>query len=61
MVAVDAEGKRRGPSDYCIAPCPMIYSKPVLEAKVGAEYRGQVSAARSLGDLRKRNPEVANF
>jgi hypothetical protein len=28
---------------------------------VGAEYRGQVSATRSLGDLRKRNPEVANF
>jgi hypothetical protein len=28
---------------------------------VGAEYRSQVSANRSLGDLRKRHPEVANF
>jgi hypothetical protein len=28
---------------------------------VGAAYRGQVSVNRSLGDLRKRNPEVANF
>ena len=61
VVAVDAEGKRSGPSDYCAAPRPVIYSKPVLQAKVGAEYRGQVSANRSLGDLRKRNPEVANF
>jgi hypothetical protein len=28
---------------------------------VGAEYRGQVAANRSLGDLRKRQPEVPNF
>jgi hypothetical protein len=61
VVAVDAEGKRSGPSDYAVAPRPVIYSKPALQAKVGAEYRGQVSANRSLGDLRKRNPEVANF
>jgi hypothetical protein len=61
VVAVDAEGKRSGPSDYTSAPRPVIYSKPALEAKVGAEYRGQVSANRSLGDLRKHNPEVASF
>lgn len=61
VVAVDAEGQRSGPSDYAVAPRPVIYSKPALAAKVGAEYRGQVSANRSLGDLRKRNPEVANF
>ena len=61
VVAVDAEGKRSGPSDYAVAPRPVIYSKPASQAKVGAEYRGQVSANRSLGDLRKRNPEVANF
>jgi hypothetical protein len=61
VVAVDATGKRSGPSDYAVAPRPVIYSKPALEAKVGVEYRGQVSANRSLGDLRKRNPEVANF
>jgi len=61
VVAVDAEGKRSGPSDYAAAPRPVIYSKPALTAKVGAEYRSQVSANRSLGDLRKRDPEVANF
>jgi len=61
VVAVDAEGKRSGPSDYTSAPRPVIYSKPTLQAKVGQPYRGQVSANRSLGDLRKRNPEVANF
>ena len=37
-----AEGKRSGPSDYAVAPRPVIYSKPALEAKVGVEYRGQV-------------------
>ncbi|MFI5380509.1 MAG: putative Ig domain-containing protein [Tepidisphaerales bacterium] len=61
VVAVDAEGKRSGPSDYATAPRPVIYGKPALTAKVGAEYRGQVSVNRSLGDLRKRAPEVANF
>ncbi len=61
VVAVDAEGKRSGPSDYAVAPRPVIYSKPALQAKVGAEYRGQVSANRSLGDLRTRSPNVANF
>jgi hypothetical protein len=61
VVAMDAEGKRSGPSDYAVAPRPVIYSKPSLQAKVSAEYGGQVSANRSLGDLRKRNPEVANF
>jgi Putative Ig domain len=61
VVAVDAKGKWSGPSDYAVAPRPVIYSKPTLQAKVGAGYRGQVSANRSLGDLRKHNPEVANF
>ena len=55
------QGKRSGPSDYAAAPRPVIYSKPALQAKVGAEYRDQVSANRSLGDLRKHSPEVANF
>lgn len=61
VVAVDAEGQRSGPSDYAVAPRPVIFSKPVLQAKVGVEYRGKVSANRSLGDLRKRQPEVASF
>ncbi len=61
VVAVDAEGKRSGPSDCAVAPRPVIYSKPAMTAKAGAEYRGQVSANRSLGDLRKHQPEVPNF
>ena len=32
----------------------MIYSRPALTAKVGTVYRGQVSASRSLGDMRTR-------
>jgi hypothetical protein len=58
VVAVDAEGKRSGPSDYAVAPRPVIYSKPTLQAKAGAEYHGQVSATRSLGE---GNKFVDNF
>jgi hypothetical protein len=54
VVAVDAQGKRSGPSDYAVAPRPVIYSKPVVTAQVGAEYRYQVRANRSLGDLSSR-------
>jgi hypothetical protein len=54
VVAVDAQGKRSGPSDYATAPRPAIYSKPVAAARVGAEYRYQVLANRSLGDLGSR-------
>ncbi len=54
VVAVDAEGKRSGPSDYATGPRPVIYSKPVVEAKVGAPYSYQVRANRSLGDLSSR-------
>jgi hypothetical protein len=61
VVAVDEHGKRSGPSDYATAPRPVIYSKPSLRAKVGVEYRGQVLANRSLGDLRLHSPEIANF
>ncbi len=61
VVALDAQGKRSGPSDYAVAPRPVIFGKPSLQAKVGTAYHGQVWANRSLGDLRKRQPEVANF
>jgi len=61
VVAVDRQGKRSGPSDYAAAPCPVIYSKPVVQAKVGALYRGQVSVNRSLGDLRLHSPQTPNF
>ena len=54
VVAVDDQGKRSGPSDYATAPRPLIYSKPVPTATVGAEYRYQVRANRSLGDLSSR-------
>jgi hypothetical protein len=54
VVAVDEQGKRSGPSDYTVAPQPVIYSKPVVTAQVGAEYRYQVLANRSLGDLSSR-------
>jgi hypothetical protein len=54
VVAVDEQGKRSGPSDYAAAPRPVIYSRPVVAAQVGAEYRYQVCATRSLGDLSAR-------
>jgi hypothetical protein len=64
VVAVDAQGKRSGPSDYVTAPRPTIYGKPATQAKVGTEYRYQLHANRSLGDLRLRmvkGKEIANF
>jgi hypothetical protein len=54
VVAVDAQGKRSGPSDYAVAPRPVIYSKPVVTARVGTEYRYELLANRSLGDLSSR-------
>jgi hypothetical protein len=54
VVAVDEQGNRSGPSDYATAPRPVIYSKPVVTARVGAEYRYQIRANRSLGDLSSR-------
>ena len=44
VVAVDEHGKRSGPSDYAAAPRPVIYSKPVVAATRGAEYRYQICA-----------------
>ena len=64
VVAVDAQGKRSGPSDFATAPRPTIYGKPATQAKVGTEYRSQLQANRSLGDLRLRmvgNKETANY
>ncbi len=51
VVAVDDRGKRSGPSDYVTSPRPVIYSKPVETAKVGAEYRYQARVTRSYGEL----------
>jgi hypothetical protein len=64
VVAVDNRGTRSGPSDYAAAGRPFLYSKPPEAARVGTEYRYQVSAVRSLGDLRLRvvaGKEVAGF
>jgi hypothetical protein len=54
VVAVDSNGKLSGPSDYASAPRPVIYTAPATAARVGEEYRCQVGAVRSLGDLRNR-------
>jgi len=54
VVAVDGQGKRSGPSDYAAAPRPIIYSQPIVAAKVGTPYRYAVCANRSLGDLSSR-------
>jgi hypothetical protein len=54
VVAVDAAGKRSGPSDYAAAPRPLIYSKPPARATEGEEYVYAVSTIRSLGDYRMR-------
>jgi hypothetical protein len=54
VVAVDEKGKRSGPSDFAEAPRPILYSRPVANAKVGAAYRYALSAIRSLGDVRTR-------
>ncbi len=54
VVAVDASGKRSGPSDYAEAPRPIIVSAPVTTARRGAPYRYQAAAIRSIGDLRTR-------
>jgi hypothetical protein len=64
VVAVDDKGKRSGPSDYAAVARPFVFSKPPDTAKVGTEFRYQVSAVRSLGDLRLRvveGKEVASF
>lgn len=64
VVAVDAAGKRSGPSDYTAAPRPVIYSKPVMTVRKGANYSYTAAGIRSLGDLRTRvvsGKETMNF
>ena len=64
VVAVDAQDKRSGPSDYATAPRPTLYGKPATQAKVGTAYRCQLQANHSLGDLRLRivnGKETANY
>jgi len=54
VVAVDEHDKRSGPSEYAVGPRPVIYTRPAVTAKVGEEYKYQVRANRSLGDLSAR-------
>lgn len=61
VVGIDDNGSRSGPSDYATAQRPVIFSKPIGSAKVGAEYRYQLTANRSLGDLRMQGGEVPSF
>jgi hypothetical protein len=51
VVVVDERGKRSGPSDYAEGPRPTIYTRPLVTAKAGEDYKYQVRANRSLGDL----------
>jgi hypothetical protein len=64
VVAVDERGKRSGPSDCATAPRPIIYSQPVVAARIGTPYGYQVRANRSLGDLSSRmkdNEQVSGY
>ena len=64
VVAVDERGKRSGPSDYATGPRPILFSRPATAAKVGAGYRYQACANRSLGDLSARmkgNEQVSGY
>jgi hypothetical protein len=64
VVAVDAAGKRSGPSDYASCPRPLIVSAPRTTARKGADYRYSLALIRSLGDLRMRvvdGKEVMSF
>ena len=54
VVAIDERDKRSGPSEYAFAPRPVIYTKPLVTAKVGEDYKYTVRANRSLGDLSAR-------
>jgi hypothetical protein len=54
VVAVDAAGRRSGPSDYAAAPRPFIFSKAPATATKAKEYRYAVATIRSLGDYRTR-------
>jgi hypothetical protein len=55
VVAVDAQGRRGGSSEYVEAPRPWIYTQPVTEAKAGAPYRYEAKTIRSIGDLSYRD------
>jgi hypothetical protein len=64
VVAVDAAGKRSGPSDYAAAPRPFVTTRPPDRGTIGAAYTGSLATVRSLGDLRTYQvgqKSVSNF
>jgi len=64
VVAVDAAGKRSGPSDYVAAPRPFLFGQQSKPAMKGQEFSAEVATIRSLGDLRMRvvgGKETTNF
>jgi hypothetical protein len=61
VVAVDDQNKRSGPSDYATSSRPIVYSKPVTTAKVGAAYSYQASAIRSIGALTARQDKGTDY
>src|SRR4029077_7377054 len=64
VAAVDAAGKRSGPSDYVAAPRPFFFSRPSKTTTQGKEFNDEVWTVRSLGDLRMRivaGKETTNF
>jgi hypothetical protein len=60
VVAIDADGRESGPSDYAEAPRPWIYSTPPRTAKVGIPYRYEAKTVRSKGDETLRHVPPGN-
>ena len=54
IIAVDKNGTSGGSSWPLELTRPFIYSKPLLEAKVGKSYKYKVLTLKSLGDLQQR-------
>jgi hypothetical protein len=59
VVAIDAQGTASGCSDFVELPHPFVYSRPVIEARVGEPYQYRPRSLRSLGDYQcKQDPAV---
>jgi hypothetical protein len=51
IVAIDAQGRRSGPSDFVEAPRPFIHTLPPPSAVAGQTCTYQIKALHSIGDL----------
>jgi hypothetical protein len=54
VVAVDAQGRESGASDYAEVPRPFVWSRPDPSARVGQVWRYQPGVVRSVGDVQCR-------